>query len=47
MLFTAGTGTIDIVSIVSVSVILSKVSSSVILNNFNHSDNTLMLFPQH
>ena len=46
VLFTTGTSAIDIVSIVSVSVVLSKVSSSVILNDSNHSDNISILFPQ-
>ena len=44
--FTASTSAIDIVSIVSISVILSKVSSLVILNNSNNSDNTSIFFPQ-
>ena len=40
--FTTGTSTIDIVSIVFISVVLFKVSSSVIFNDSNHSNNTFI-----
>jgi len=39
----AGAGTTDILSVYSV--VSSETSSSVIFNDFNHSDNTFILFP--
>jgi len=46
-LYTTSTDTIDISSILSISVISSKISSFVILNNLSHFDSASILFPQH
>ena len=48
-LYTTSAGTVDISSVVSVSIvlILSKISSSVIFNDQSHSDNGLMSISQY
>ena len=46
LLYTAGTGAVDIAFIVSVSIITSEAYSFVILNDSNHSNNILILFSQ-
>ena len=45
-MYTAGTGAVDILSILTISVVSSKVSSSVILNNPSCSDSISILFSQ-
>jgi len=46
-LYTASASAINILSILSISVVSSEVFSSVILNDPSCSDNTSILFPQY
>ena len=45
LLYTANVDTVEIASIISVSVVLSEASFLVILNNSSHFDNVSILFP--